>query len=892
MCIHPRLCWLVVLGFFALTLNMLAQSASYRESVFIENRGQWDPQVRYLLQSSGLNLWITDTGVVYDIHRQPMNPAKAEERTAVFLNFLNSNVHAVAAGAQQALGYHNYFLGNNPMKWVDHVPLYRTVRMDGIYTGIDMVLYLDAGRPRYDLLIAPGADPSQVRMQFQGASGVQVGSNGSLVVKTVGGEIRQQELVAYQTGGDGTRRRVRCRFAVDREGGVGFSVGGYDHTRPLVVDPVVLVYSTYLGGADQDRGFGITIDSARNIYVAGYTNSLNFPTRNAQQDTSRAAPSSSEAFVTKLNADGGLSYSTYLGGGSSDQCSAIAVDGAGNAYVTGLTLSTNFPTTKNAQQDILGGWSDAFVTKLNADGGLSYSTYLGGAGQDEGAGIAIDSAGNVYAAGSTVSINFPTTKNVQQERSGGYFDAFVTKLNVDGRVSYSTYIGSSVYDRALGIAVDAVGNAYVCGSTNGTDFPTTINAQQATSTGGTKAFVMKLNVNGRLSYSTYLGGTTSDLASGIAIDSAENIYVTGYTRSTNFPMKNAQQDTARGNTDGFVTKLNANGKLSYSTYLGGRELDQCNGIAVDGAGNTYVIGYTQSMDFPMRNALQDTARGDNEVFVTKLSVNGRVSYSTYLGGKGEEQGNAIVVDALGNVWATGFTKSTDFPITQSAQQGTFAGVIDVFVAKYASFAAGSLLVPLTTIDFGIQARASHSDSTILLHNVGDAPLQLDSIIVSGTAAANFMVILPLSFPQTIPPYDSLPMLVRYQTANEARKFKDSATLWITASGDVQRVLLRGRSSGVNEVQELDTEEGSLWLSAVSPNPIGNQGEIVCNAPWGIEGSITITDLGGKTVATVFNGRLAGEQRFRIDARSLSAGSYFVVVAFGGSQRLRRFEVVR
>jgi hypothetical protein len=384
-----------------------------------------------------------------------------------------------------------------------------------------------------------------------------------------------------------------------------------------------LVYSTYLGGSADDGGNGIAVDGAGNAYVTGTTVSTDFPTANPLQATCAGI---SDAFVTKLNAAGNaLVYSTYLGGSRYDVGNGIAVDGAGNAYVTGFTDSTNFPTA-NALQATFGGGvngEDAFVAKLNATGhALVYSTYLGGS-DDEGNGIAVDGSGNAYITGRTLLSTFPTANSLQATFGGGFADAFVSKLNAAGNaLVYSTFLGGSGDEAGKGIAVDGAGNAYVTGFTSSTDFPTT-NPLQATSGGGVygeDAFVAKLNATGNaLVYSTYLGGSGDDFGDGIAVDGAGNAYVTGSTDSTDFPTANPLQATCAGVSDAFVTKLNAAGNaLVYSTYLGGSDGDGGDGIAVDGAGNAYVTGFTSSTDFPTANPLQATYAGVSDVFVTKV----------------------------------------------------------------------------------------------------------------------------------------------------------------------------------------------------------------------------------------------------------------------------------
>jgi hypothetical protein len=404
-----------------------------------------------------------------------------------------------------------------------------------------------------------------------------------------------------------------------------------------------------------------------------------------------------------------LSYSTYLGGsGFDDQGLGIAVDAAGNAYVTGFTDSLDFPTTAGAFQPTLGGFgfNDAFVMKFNPTGSaLVYSTYLGGRGGDEGLGIAVDAAGNAYVTGDTGSTDFPTTAGAFQPGGPG---AFVTKLDpTGGALVYSTYLGGSDFDQGTGIAVDAAGNAYVTGGTSSTDFPTTAGAFQTTFGGGLgfpDAFVTKLNASGTaLVYSTYLGGGGIDRGFGIAVDAAGNAYVTGFSDSLDFPTTaGAFQVTFGGGGDAFVTKLNPTGAaLVTSTYLGGSGADAGRGIAVDAAGNAYVTGETDSRDFPTTGgAFQPTFDGpDFDAFVTKLNPTGAaLVYSTYLGGSEFDVTQGIAVDAAGNAYVTGETSSRDFPTTAGAFQMTIGGVSDAFVTKLT--ATGAALVYSTYLGGG------------------------------------------------------------------------------------------------------------------------------------------------------------------------------------------------
>jgi uncharacterized protein (TIGR03437 family) len=711
---------------------------------FEPNQGQTDARVRFVSHGPGYALFLTGDGAVLSLHaggpqRRPRTagpglfasgpwaePGPARPAVTLSLRLVNANPGAQLEPLDELPGKSNYFLGNDPSQWRTNVPNYARVRYRQVYPGIDLVYYgnpakarqdpAKAGQLEYDFVVAAGADPKAIRLAVEGADATEVSAEGDLVLRAGGEEARFRRPVVYQETA-GRRREIAGRFVLatpqpaaarpwsaPRPGEVvarnlsrqsrdphsaelGFEVGAYDPSLPLVIDPT-LAYSTYLGGSGEDFGSGIAVDAAGNAYVTGYTGSTNFPTANPLQGANRGAPEVSDVFVAKLNAAGSaLVYSTYLGGSSYDYGSGIAVDAAGNAYVTGYTSSTNFPTANPLQATNAGGYYDAFVAKLSAAGSaLVYSTYLGGSARDYGNGIAVDAAGNAYVTGSTYSTDFPMANPFQTSR--GDFDAFVAKLNAAGSaLVYSTYLGGSNSDYGNGIAVDAAGNAYVTGQTYSTNFPTA-NPLQATNALRGDVFVAKLSANGSaLVYSTYLGGSGTDYGYGIAVDSAGNAYVTGLTTSTNFPTANSFQASNAGGTDVFVAKLNAAGSaLVYSTYLGGSSSDFGYGIAVDAAGNAYVTGQTYSTNFPTANPLQATNAGNgDEVFVAKVNPAGSaLVYSTYLGGSRSDCGDGIAVDSAGNAYVTGTTSSTNFPIANAFQSSNPGGYDDPFIAKLSS----------------------------------------------------------------------------------------------------------------------------------------------------------------------------------------------------------------
>jgi len=599
------------------------------------------------------------------------------------------------AGSAMLAGKSNYFIGNDKSKWHTGVANYKNVKYSAIYPGIDLLYYGTNQRTlEYDFVVSPGADPTKIAILFDGASSLRIGEDGTLIIGVGDGEVVLKAPVTYQMI-DGSRLSVDSHFVLKEERRVAFAVGDYDVKEKLVIDPV-LSYSTYLGGSGTEIGYGIAVDSSGNTYVTGNTSSTNFPTTTSPLQGTNGG-GATDVFVTKINIAGNAwVYSTYLGGSSNDYGNGIAVDGSGNAYVTGYSSSTNFPT-KSPIQGVNAGSYDVFVTKITAGGtALSYSTYLGGSGRDQGAGIAVDGSGGAYVTGYTLSTDFPTTANPIQWRNRGKSEGFVTKVNAGGTAwAYSTYLGSTDSDKGWGIAVDGSGNAYVTGQTYSTAFPT-VSPIQGSQAGFGDAFVTKVNAGGTAwAYSTYLGGGNGlDFGSDIAVDGSGNVYVTGHTRSTNFPTVNPIQGANGGNNDVFVTKINAAGTaLIYSTYLGGSASDIGGGIVVDGSGNAYVTGYTASTNFPTVNPVQGTNGGSGDAFVTKINAGGTaLTYSTYLGGSGNDYGNGIAVDGSGKVYVAGQTTSTNFP-TKSPIQGANGGGYDAFVTKIASTSSPAAPTP-------------------------------------------------------------------------------------------------------------------------------------------------------------------------------------------------------
>jgi hypothetical protein len=598
---------------------------------------------------------------------------------ALRLHLIGADPEAPIHGLEPLPGVSNYFVGKDSKHWEIGVPTYRKAQFDHVYPGIDVAYHGDQTRLEYDFVIAPHADPKRIELDFVGRR-LRLNEVGDLL--SYDGRVIQRHPVAYQEFA-GERRAVEVRYVLHGPRRVALALGNYDRSRTLVVDPTFL-YSTYLGGSADDGSVKLAVDSGGAVYITGYTNSADFPTTAGMQPTYAGG---GDAFVAKLDPTGAtLIYSTYLGGSGSDAALSIAIDGNGNAYVAGNTNSVDFPTTANAAQPALAGSTDAFVTVLDSTGALAYSTYLGGSGLDVATAIAVDGNGNAFVTGYTQSTDFPTTSGAVQKASAGGDDAFVTQFSSAGSVVYSTYLGGRALDIARGIAVDAAGNAYLAGYTQSPDFPTTNGALQTVFGGGNAdAFVALLDPTGAtLSYSTYLGGNADDYAFGIAIDGSGNAYVVGNSNSSNFPVTaGAVQSGNAGGVDAFAVTLDAAGAtLSYGTYLGGSAYDTALSVAVDASGSAFITGYTQSANFPTTSgAMQPAfAGGTSDAFLVQLTAVGALGYGSYLGGSGSDAGYGVAVASSGTVYVGGNTTSSNFPTTSGVVQPAAGGGNDAFVA--------------------------------------------------------------------------------------------------------------------------------------------------------------------------------------------------------------------
>jgi hypothetical protein len=698
---------------------------------FVENRGQLDRRVAYYVQGSDTSIYFTSKGMTLALTgpaassrnkaaslqkgssqaeslRRIAKEEGSRQRWTVKVDFVGANPNVKPAGRDRTSAIISQFKGPK-QQWKTGLNTYSSVVYTNLWPGIDMVYSGTANQLKYSFIVKPGADPNQIKLAYRGAKEVKINNKGQLEVATSLGSIIDEKPYSYQEK-EGRQVEVATEYKLEhqRKAGVqvcGFSVGTYDKSKELVVDPVILVYAGYIGGfslSGFEAGFGIAVDSAGNAYITGVTSSpeASFPVTVGPDLTFNGA---TDAFVAKVNAAGtALVYAGYIGGSDTDEGSGIAVDSAGNAYVTGGTFSTeaSFPVTVGPDLTF-NGFEDAFVAKVNAAGtALVYAGYIGGSDFEQSNGITLDSAGNAYLTGFTFSTeaSFPVTVGPDLTFNG-FEDAFVAKVNATGTaLVYAGYIGGLDFEVGLGIAVDSAGHTYITGVTNSTEasFPVTVGPDLTYNGGFEDAFVAKVNAAGTtLVYAGYIGGSNGDQCSGIAVDSAGNAYVTGSTSSTeaSFPVTVGPDLTFNGDIDAFVAKVNAAGTtLVYAGYIGGSGFEVGLDIAVDSAGNAYITGETISTEasFPVTVGPDLTFNGDTDAFVAKVNAAGTtLVYAGYIGGSDTDRGLGIAVDSAGNAYITGVTSSTEasFPVTVGPDLTFNGGFVDAFVAKIADTSA-------------------------------------------------------------------------------------------------------------------------------------------------------------------------------------------------------------
>ena len=660
--------------------------------VFVPNAGQTAPPARFVSHVAKYQLFLTSDGATLAW------PAGNDRKFALQMKWTGARQPKIV-GEQRLPGVSSFFIGNNRNQWLSNVPQFARVHYQDLYPGTNWELYGNDGRLEHDLVFEPGADVTLPQLEFRGASGLSVRPDGALVVHTAAGDLIQARPRIYQIV-DGRRRPISGGYSLVGDNRVAFRVGRYDHHRALVIDPV-LFYSTLLGGNGSDSANGVAVDSSGHAFVVGTTQSTNFPETPGFSHTG-----GEDAFVTKFNASGtGIIYSAQIGGPADDEGNAIAVDGSGNAYITGGTNSGNqFP-------DQNGGVGSVFAVKLNATGSaIVYATEFGGISGNRdaqhGAAIKVDSTGAAYIGGfAGRETTFPVATTVIGDAGGD--NAFAVKLDPTGvAFNYATIIGGDGSDNLFGLDIDSSGNAYVAGVTQGTTFPTTPGAFETQRRGVADGWAAKLNASGTtLIYSTLLGGSGFDFANAIAVDPLGNAHVVGYTSSTDFPTKLIFQGgfphchlNSLGDCSGdaFFTYLNGDGTgVFLSSYLGGSGGDMATSVAINPVDNsgtgfygTYIGGSTTSTDFPTGNSAFQRVFGGGgatgDGFFARFSnvfVGG-----SYLGASRNDSVNGIAFQGTA-AYLVGGTISSNFPVTPGAFQQRLApgtsgqDTNDAFVAK-------------------------------------------------------------------------------------------------------------------------------------------------------------------------------------------------------------------
>jgi len=698
-----------------LTLYLQLMALEKTPIGFIENKGQWPNEVTYLFQSNGVNAWITNHGVVYDFHRVVSSELAENDQkdlasritgklvppqnivghiVGMSLEGGNQNVRNSVAGLNSHT--YNYFLGNDSSKWATDVKSSQEVTLHNIYPGIDLRYYTDKGALRYDFIVHPRANPSDIKWSVKGAP-ISTNSQGQLVFKTVLGEVKQAELLSYQTI-NSKKHKVESSFRV-KGTTVSFEVDGYDHSQPLIIDPVL--YATYLGGpglGDEELNAIHVTPNGERIILGHSPNSANYPTTTGSYSQTNAGER--DMIVSKINSTGNaLIYSSFIGG-SGDDYSILGtafshLNADGSIIFTATTNSANFPTVVGAFETDFGGVTDAVVVKLGANGNsLGFSTFFGSAFGDYGISLDIDSDNNIYLIGATLNSpnDFPITSGAYDQTPNGQTDVFVSKFNSSAStLIYSTLIGGGGDDTVFGAKLDAQNNMVIAGATRSGDFPTTSGAfneaAQLPGSGFEDVFVTKLNATGSaLLASTFLGGTFDDLCYALDIASDGSIVILGQTQSDNFPVLQSHQSVKNGNRDIFLSKLNSSlSSLVFSTYYGGSSIESGKNVKVDIHGAIYIIGYSASSDFEVTSdAVQSNLNGEGDVILAKFSETGGLLYSTYYGGNGiggtatvianEDDGFGLWVDNLGTAHICGRTLSDGFPVTPVNVQN-MAGIV-------------------------------------------------------------------------------------------------------------------------------------------------------------------------------------------------------------------------
>ena len=661
---------------------------------FEQNQGQIDDKVHFVSRGTDYALFLTQNESILSLRN-----SIDKTTTTLTINLANSNPSPNVIGLDELEGKSNYLLGNDSNNWYKNIPHYSKVMYEDIYDGIDLIYYGNQKELEFDFVVAPYTDPNIIKLNFDGYDAFDLDNDGNLIFYTSSGKMIQHSPVIYQMI-NGEKNLVSGKYIILENNLIGFDIDSFDSSIPLIIDPILdfksgTSFSTFLGGTEDNEATGMKVDSDGNSYITGYTDSIDYPLLNPFQNELDV----SEAFVTKLDSNGNLVFSTFLGGGGSDFGTNLEIDSNGNVYVVGITQSTDFPTVNPIQSSYAGN-TDNFISKLNSDGDtLIFSTYLGGSARESSIDIALGPQENVHVGGITASSDFPTVSPLYPSYSGGGNDGYIAKLNAAGsQLLFSTYLGGNGVDRINDIEVDQYGNVYVIGDTSSTDFPLLFPVQSELN-GRADLFVTKISAGFQLLSSTYYGGSGFDSGRDIAIiddtpTSYGNIFVVGTTDSTDLLPENrfrVQPEYGGGPSDIFIVESTwASGDASApvridsdGTYWGGSGGDTFPFIAVDSAGSVYITGQTTSTDLRLSDAVQKTHSGGiYDIFVAKFDRDlDNLSFSTYFGGDDHDQPVGIGIDSNKNVYVAGTTLSLDFPILDAIQPTFTADDDHAFIFK-------------------------------------------------------------------------------------------------------------------------------------------------------------------------------------------------------------------
>ncbi len=701
----------------------LMKKVSGLQMPFIENQGQIkDKSVRFYANTFAGTVYVTDKcEIVYSLQkteqgtesmeqRQKIDGFRDQERVSKAIAIKESLQCAELTeikGTDRSATKANYFIGSKD-NWRTGIPTWKGVSLGKVYKGIELNLRVYGNNVEKLFTVYPEGKVSDIKVKTEGAKGIKVNKAGELEIETGLGTVKMTKPVAYQEI-KGKRVQVAANYTISEQSGktYGFRVGEYDRTRPLVIDP--LLASTFVGGSSVDRAYALAIDSSGNVIVAGYSYSTDYPTTDGAYDTTHNGIR--DAMISILDSDlTSLLSSTFIGGSVSYTATALAIDLTGNVFVAGYTWSSG----------------DVFISKLDSDlTSLLASTVIKGRYADRAYALAIDSSGNVYIAGYTKSADYPVTEGAYDTTFNGYYDVFISKLDNDlTSLLSSTFIGESSYEEAYAIAIDLSGNVIIAGATNSTDYPTTEGAYDTT-LDGYDVIISKLDSNlSTLLSSTFVGGSGGDYgeeARALAIDSSGNVIITGKTSSPDYPITEGAYDTTFGDSsfiyavsDAFISKLDSDlSSLLASTFIGGSSSDYAEALAIDSSGNVLVAGSTRSPDYPVTEGAYDTT--PNDAFISKLDSDlSSLLASTLIGGSNIDSPYALAIDLSGNVFVAGWTRSTDYPVTEGAYDTTcgdcrtYGDYGDVFISKLDSNLSGDIIVPVPDI------KANDSDGPITI----------------------------------------------------------------------------------------------------------------------------------------------------------------------------------